>query len=80
MIVQLLDRLIKLHRITSITSDISYGSIPLKPLARTYADRMLVIGDAAAYLQDGMSVSLSIYNQTPIAIELKCVAALPRKD
>ena len=35
-----------------------------------------VIGDAAAYLQDGMSVSLSIYNQTPIAIELPRTATL----
>ena len=45
------DRLLKLHRITSITSDISYGSIPLKPLARTYSDRLLVIGDAAGQVK-----------------------------
>ena len=50
-ITALLDRLLKLHRITSITSDISYGSIPLKPLARTYADRLLVIGDAAGQVK-----------------------------
>ncbi len=47
----LLNRLLKQHRITSIASDISYGSIPLKPLARTYADRLLVIGDAAGQVK-----------------------------
>jgi len=35
-----------------------------------------MIGDAAAYLQDGMTVSLSIYNDTPIAIELPRTAIL----
>ncbi|MBV5331116.1 elongation factor P, partial [bacterium] len=39
-----------------------------------------VIGDAAAYLQDGMSVSLSIYNQTPIASELPRTATLEIVD
>jgi len=47
----LLNRLLKLHRISSITPDISYGSIPLRPLARTYADRLLVIGDAAGQVK-----------------------------
>jgi digeranylgeranylglycerophospholipid reductase len=46
-----LDRLLKLHRITAITSDIRYGTIPLKPLSRTYADRLLVIGDAAGQVK-----------------------------
>jgi len=30
---------------------ISYGAIPLKPLARTYADRILVVGDAAGQVK-----------------------------
>jgi digeranylgeranylglycerophospholipid reductase len=47
----LLNRLLKQRRISSITSDISYGSIPLRPLARTYADRLLVIGDAAGQVK-----------------------------
>ncbi|MCX5996889.1 MAG: geranylgeranyl reductase family protein [Chloroflexi bacterium] len=47
----LLDRLLKQNRITSITSDIRYGSIPLKPLSRTYSDRLLVIGDAAGQVK-----------------------------
>lgn len=35
-----------------------------------------MIGEAAAYLQDGMAVSLSIHNDTPIAIELPRTAVL----
>lgn len=46
-----LNLLLKQHRISSITSDISYGSIPLRPLARTYGDRLLVIGDAAGQVK-----------------------------
>ena len=47
----LLNRLLKQNRISSLASDINYGSIPLKPLARTYADRLLVIGDAAGQVK-----------------------------
>ena len=50
-ITALLDRLLKLNRITSADSVISYGSIPLRPLARTYADRLLVVGDAAGQVK-----------------------------
>jgi len=34
-------------KIIPVSPDISYGSIPLKPLTRTYTDRVLVVGDAA---------------------------------
>jgi geranylgeranyl reductase family protein len=47
----LLDWLLKLGKITSITSYINFGSIPLKPLVKTYAERMLVIGDAAGQVK-----------------------------
>jgi geranylgeranyl reductase family protein len=30
---------------------VSYGAIPLKPLAKTYADRILVVGDAAGQVK-----------------------------
>jgi flavin-dependent dehydrogenase len=34
-------------KISHSPHDIRYGSIPLKPLARTYAKRILIVGDAA---------------------------------
>jgi elongation factor P len=35
-----------------------------------------LVGDAAAYLQDGMTVTLSVHDDIPIAIELPARAAL----
>jgi len=32
-------------------AQVSYGGIPLKPLARTYGDRLLVVGDAAGQVK-----------------------------
>ena len=48
---KLLDSLREMGKITSIESEISYGGIPLKPLPRTYADRLLVVGDAAGQVK-----------------------------
>lgn len=38
-------------KIDSTEVKLSYGGIPLKPLSRTYADRMLVVGDAAGQVK-----------------------------
>jgi len=38
-------------KILPATHNISFGAIPLKPLARTYADRILVVGDAAGQVK-----------------------------
>ncbi|MFC1970774.1 NAD(P)/FAD-dependent oxidoreductase [Chloroflexota bacterium] len=38
-------------RIASAEAEISYGGIPLKPLPRTYSERLLVIGDAAGQVK-----------------------------
>jgi elongation factor P len=39
-----------------------------------------MVGDAAAYLQDGMTVTLSLHNDVPIAIELPTRATLEIVD
>jgi flavin-dependent dehydrogenase len=38
-------------KITSADVRMSYGGIPLKPLARTYGERMIVVGDAAGQVK-----------------------------
>jgi digeranylgeranylglycerophospholipid reductase len=38
-------------KIASADSKISYGGIPLRPLTRTYGERMLVVGDAAGQVK-----------------------------
>jgi geranylgeranyl reductase family protein len=38
-------------RVTSITAEPSFGGIPLKPLRRTYAERVLVVGSAAGQVK-----------------------------
>ncbi|MHB8084481.1 MAG: geranylgeranyl reductase family protein [Dehalococcoidia bacterium] len=47
----LLNRLKEQGKIETVSGDISYGAVPLKPLARTYADRVLVVGDAAGHVK-----------------------------
>ena len=46
-ITALLERLAQQGKINQAVHDISYGTIPLKPISRTYTDRLLVVGDAA---------------------------------
>ncbi len=38
-------------KIASDTAEPRYGGIPLKPLAKTYSDRLLVVGDAAGHVK-----------------------------
>lgn len=38
-------------KITSAEAELSYGWIPLKPLARTYSDRLMVVGSAAGQVK-----------------------------
>ena len=47
----LLDRLKHQGKIGLTDDTISYGSIPLKPLAKTYGHRVIVIGDAAGQVK-----------------------------
>ncbi|MGD0354189.1 MAG: NAD(P)/FAD-dependent oxidoreductase [Dehalococcoidia bacterium] len=47
----LLEHLQQQGKIEAVRSNISYGAVPLKPLARTYADRLIVIGDAAGQVK-----------------------------
>ncbi len=47
----LLKRLQEQGKIEAVRGDISYGTVPLKPLARTYAERVLVVGDAAGHVK-----------------------------
>ncbi|MGA2367107.1 MAG: NAD(P)/FAD-dependent oxidoreductase [Dehalococcoidia bacterium] len=47
----LLERLKKQGKIEAVSGDINYGTVPLKPLAKTYADRMIVVGDAAGQVK-----------------------------
>ncbi|MFC1906877.1 geranylgeranyl reductase family protein [Chloroflexota bacterium] len=44
---KLLDNLLDEGKIVSADGELSYGGIPLKPLARTYTERLVVVGDAA---------------------------------
>lgn len=45
------EALISRGKVTSQLSELHYGAIPLKPLSRTYAERTLVIGDAAGQVK-----------------------------
>jgi len=38
-------------KIASAEAELSYGGIPLKPLAKTYAERLIVVGDAAGQVK-----------------------------
>ena len=38
-------------KIVSSEAELSYGGIPLKPLSRTYGERLLVVGDAAGHVK-----------------------------
>ncbi len=38
-------------KIVSVEAELSYRGIPLKPLARTYGERFLVVGDAAGQVK-----------------------------
>ena len=38
-------------RVVSADAELSYGGIPLKPLSRTYCDRVIVVGDAAGQVK-----------------------------
>ncbi len=44
---KLLDSLLAKGKIVSADGEFSYGGIPLRPLARTYDERLVVVGDAA---------------------------------
>jgi digeranylgeranylglycerophospholipid reductase len=48
---KLLAQLVLEGKISSAEADFAYGGIPLKPLSRTYSDRVLVIGDAAGQVK-----------------------------
>ncbi len=50
-ITALLSRLERQGRITVEKHDIKYGVVPLKPLRKTYGERILVIGDAAGHVK-----------------------------
>jgi digeranylgeranylglycerophospholipid reductase len=47
----LLSRLERQGRITMERHDIKYGAVPLKPLGKTYGERLLVVGDAAGQVK-----------------------------
>ncbi len=47
----LMSSLVVQGKIVSAEAELSYGGIPLKPLARTYSDRLLVVGDAAGQVK-----------------------------
>jgi len=38
-------------KITSMDADLSYGGVPLKPLKKTYSDRLIVVGTAAGQVK-----------------------------
>lgn len=46
-----LEQLASRDKIASADVKISYGGIPLKPLTRTYGERMIVVGDAAGQVK-----------------------------
>ena len=50
-ITALLSRLEQQGRITMKKHDIKYGTVPLKPLGKTYGERLLVVGDAAGQVK-----------------------------
>ncbi|MDO8491619.1 MAG: NAD(P)/FAD-dependent oxidoreductase [Dehalococcoidia bacterium] len=47
----LLQRLYQAGKIRSVDVEFSYGAIPLKPLPRSYCERVLVVGDAAGQVK-----------------------------
>lgn len=48
---KLISFLLAREKIVSAEVELSYGGIPLKPLARTYSDRLLVVGSAAGQVK-----------------------------
>jgi len=48
---RLISSLVTQGKIASAESEISYGGVPLKPLARTYSDRVVVVGSAAGQVK-----------------------------
>ena len=48
---KLMSSLLTQGKIVSAEAELSYGGIPLKPLARTYDDRLLVVGGAAGQVK-----------------------------
>jgi geranylgeranyl reductase family protein len=50
-ITALLSKLQRQGRITMEKQDIKYGVVPLKPLGKTYGERLLVVGDAAGQVK-----------------------------
>jgi geranylgeranyl reductase family protein len=48
---KLMSSLLAQGKIASAEADLNYGGIPLKPLARTYGERLLVVGSAAGQVK-----------------------------
>ena len=48
---RLLSSLLIQGKIASAEAELSYGAIPLKPLARTYSERLLIVGSAAGQVK-----------------------------
>ncbi|MFC2001244.1 NAD(P)/FAD-dependent oxidoreductase [Chloroflexota bacterium] len=48
---KLLASLMSQGKIVTSEAELSYGGIPLKPLARTYSQRLIVVGDAAGQVK-----------------------------
>ncbi len=48
---KLLSSLLAQGKIASVEAELSYGGIPLKPLARTYGERLIVVGTAAGQVK-----------------------------
>ena len=48
---RLLASLVAQGKIVSTETKLSYGGIPLKPLVKTYGDRLIVVGDAAGQVK-----------------------------
>jgi len=48
---KLMSTLLAQGKIASAEAELSYGGIPLKPLARTYGERLVVVGDAAGQVK-----------------------------
>ena len=46
---RLLDRLMRESKVQTVESDTRRWGIPIRPLSRTYAERILVLGDAAGF-------------------------------
>jgi len=48
---KLMSSLLAQGKIVSAEGELSYGGIPLKPLTRTYSERVMVVGDAAGQVK-----------------------------